>query len=79
MKLQTTALRCVNCGNKLRRCKLREYRSDLQWGDYGDGHVCGLRCGYNWAMLYLSKHPEYAERLHVAMNEHIDSREGESK
>ena len=21
-----------------------------QWGGYGDGYFCGLRCGYQWAV-----------------------------
>jgi len=60
---------CINCGKKLRRCKMREYLPDRQWGDYGDGHLCGLRCAYAWAVMYLKLHPEYAAQLHIAMAE----------
>lgn len=46
---------------------MRDVMPEKQWGDYGDGHVCGLRCGYAWAMMYLREHSDYAERLHASM------------
>jgi hypothetical protein len=53
--------RCINCGQFLRRCGLREVVPQKQWGDYGDGHFCGLRCGY--------------ARLHAAMDEIATAKE----
>lgn len=60
---------CINCGKKLRRCNLRHYMPDKQWGDYGDGHFCGLRCGYKWSLMYMERYPEHAANLHKAMIE----------
>jgi hypothetical protein len=67
--------RCINCGRFLRRCGLREVMPQKQWGDYGDGHFCGLRCGYAWSLMYLSRHAEYAARLHAAMDEIATAKE----
>lgn len=41
---------CLWCGRKLRPYPHRnaDYNKDSgkELGDYGDGHFCGLRCGY---------------------------------
>lgn len=59
---------CVNCGKPLRSCKHRDAYPQLSpFGDYGDGHFCGLNCGYRWAVMYLRKHADYATRLHASM------------
>jgi hypothetical protein len=60
--------RCINCGKPLRRYRWRDTYPEKQWGGDGDGHVCGPTCGYRWAMMYLEKHPEYAAKLHIAMD-----------
>lgn len=43
---------CLWCGRKLRRFRYRdaEHNEGKEWGDYGDGHFCGLRCGYQFAV-----------------------------
>lgn len=56
--------RCVNCGKKLPRCRFRAGKR----GAYGDGHFCGLNCGYRWAVMYLQREPDYTERLHLSMD-----------
>lgn len=41
---------CLWCGRKLRRYRHRDAEHNKgtgkEWGDYGDGHFCGLNCGY---------------------------------
>lgn len=41
---------CLWCGRKLRAYRYRKEGEDKQRGDYGDGHFCGLRCGYQFAV-----------------------------
>ena len=45
---------CLWCGRKLRayRWRHKDYAKaqGKEWGDYGDGHFCGLRCGYQFAV-----------------------------
>jgi hypothetical protein len=37
---------CKWCGLKLRKQRFGDGR-----GDYGDGHFCGLRCAYKFAIV----------------------------
>ena len=39
---------CVWCGRKLRR--RLDNPTGRQYGDYGDGLFCGLRCGFDFAL-----------------------------
>lgn len=45
---------CLWCGRKLRAYRYRgtdhAKEAGLEKGDYGDGHFCGLRCGYQFAV-----------------------------
>jgi hypothetical protein len=43
---------CRWCGKPLRRYRYRdrEWAKGKEWGDYGDGFFCGLRCAYGWAV-----------------------------
>jgi hypothetical protein len=45
--------RCRQCLKPLRRYRWRKEewakRAGYEWGDYGDGVFCGLRCGYRFA------------------------------
>lgn len=45
---------CLHCGKPLRRFSNRNepYWKDkkMEWGDYGDGAFCGLRCGYRYGV-----------------------------
>ncbi len=44
---------CLWCGRKLRLFRFRKYReikTPSDYGDYGDGKFCGLRCGYQFAI-----------------------------
>lgn len=63
--------RCLNCGKPLRRYRYRgdPGRPGKEWGDYGDGHFCGLHCGYQWACVMLKREAKYADALHAAMNQ----------
>lgn len=43
---------CLHCDKPLRRYKWEASFDDgtpREWGDYGDGRFCGLRCGWRWA------------------------------
>jgi hypothetical protein len=42
---------CKWCGWKLRRRKYQPEDEPAQFGDYGDGHFCGLRCAYQFATV----------------------------
>jgi hypothetical protein len=46
---------CRWCGDPLRR----EDAGDKRGGYRDNGHVCTLRCGYQWAVAFLnsSRHP----------------------
>lgn len=42
---------CLWCGRKLRPYRFRDKslpREEWPLGDYGDGHFCGLTCGYRF-------------------------------
>lgn len=40
---------CLWCGRKLRKYRHREaFPESNEYGDYGDGHFCGLNCGYSF-------------------------------
>jgi hypothetical protein len=67
---------CLNCGKPLRRYKYRGDYPGQEWGDYGDGHFCGQTCGYRWAVMYLSREPAYAVRLHESMLRVMAKRDG---
>ena len=45
---------CLWCGRKLRAYRYRDAEHNKgkgkEKGDYGDGHFCGLRCGYQFAV-----------------------------
>lgn len=43
--------KCLWCGKPLRKCQYRELAGYGEWGDYGDGHFCGLWCGYRFALV----------------------------
>lgn len=61
---------CLNCGKPLRKCAAHKTYPDSfpsPWGGYGDGHFCGLNCGYRWAVMHLRRNPKYAANLHAAM------------
>lgn len=51
---------CLWCGRKLRK-----ERFGQRLGDYGDGHFCGLRCAYQFAvrMARLGERLERTYRL----------------
>lgn len=51
---------CCWCGRKLRRQRFGK----KDWGDYGDGFFCGLRCGYQFAVM----HAELGHRLEAVKN-----------
>lgn len=43
---------CLHCGKTLRKYPYRklEWAKGREWGDYGDGAFCGLRCGYAYGV-----------------------------
>lgn len=47
---------CLWCGRKLRAYRWRNEDTakamGKERGDYGDGHFCGLRCGYQFAVRF---------------------------
>ena len=49
---------CDDCGKPLRRYKIdgRAFKdgTPMEWGDYGDGRFCGLRCGWRWACRHVA-------------------------
>jgi hypothetical protein len=49
---------CEHCGKPLRRYKIdgRTFKDGTpkEWGDYGDGRFCGLRCGWGWACNHVA-------------------------
>jgi hypothetical protein len=58
--------RCKWCGRKLRKkfdyehiepTPTSSFRKldTFKFGDYGDGHFCGLRCGYEFAVWYADR------------------------
>lgn len=63
--------RCLFCGHKLRKTKNPQPHHASLFGDYGDGHFCGLRCGYAWAVWKLKQNPLATSQLHVRMNAHV--------
>ena len=52
--------KCRMCGLPLRRYRHRdeEWGKGREWGDYGDGHFCGLRCGYEFGVIAATKSKE---------------------
>ena len=63
--------RCLYCGHKLRKVKNPQPHHASLYGDYGDGHFCGLRCGYFWAVVKLKLNPLSASEQHARMNAHV--------
>ena len=51
--------KCLHCDKPLRRYKYDGKKFDdgtpVEWGDYGDGRFCGLRCGWRWACGHSSR------------------------
>lgn len=43
---------CLWCGAKLRGELYKKPGPDRRLGDYGDGFVCGLRCGYQLGVMF---------------------------
>lgn len=48
---------CISCGKPLRRAKehVEASRTGIDgapasWGDYGDNVLCGVTCGYRYAL-----------------------------
>jgi hypothetical protein len=57
---------CLWCGNKLRKESQHSADAygrpnDRALGDYGDGHFCGLRCGYQFGKAFAG----FRRRLNV--------------
>lgn len=50
---------CLHCDKPLRRYKYDGKTFDdgtpIEWGDYGDGRFCGLRCGWRWACSHSTR------------------------
>jgi len=64
--------KCLCCQKPLRPARRREEAWWIAagkgpWGDYGDGHFCGLRCAHAWAVDFLKRHEILAETLHDAI------------
>jgi hypothetical protein len=51
--------KCLHCDKPLRRYKYDGKTfadgTPVEWGDYGDGRFCGLRCGWGWACGHSSR------------------------
>ena len=67
--------RCLNCGKHLRKAKFDHPSNASPYGDYGDGHFCGLRCGHSWATMYLRRHGAFAAEVHTRIDAIMAQRE----
>lgn len=47
--------KCLQCKRLLRRYRRRGWKGheDMEWGDYGDGFFCNLRCARRWAVVIM--------------------------
>jgi len=44
---------CAWCGRKLKACPWQDHPTEAtEYGGYGDGYFCGLRCGYRFAVTF---------------------------